>query len=101
MNETIITEIVGGEPYEYIPLGDHVMRAVGICRGRPTFKYTRVEIAGVLDRIADGESVDEIARGFDGYISRDAITEAVQIANRLFTSSYPAFPPVSPQKITA
>lgn len=89
-NETPQTEIVGGEPYEFVPLGDYVVRAVGVCRGRPTFKYTRVEIAGVLDRIADGESVDEIARGFDGYVSREAIAEAVQIANRLFAASYPA-----------
>ena len=38
MNDAIVTEMVGGEPYEYVPLGDHVVRAIGVCRGRPTFK---------------------------------------------------------------
>ena len=101
MNDAIVTEMVGGEPYEYVPLGDHVVRAIGVCRGRPTFKYTRIEIAGVLDRVADGESLDEIARGFDSYVSREAIAEAVTIANRLFTASYPAFPSLAVQKIAA
>ena len=90
MNEATMTEIVGGEPYEYVPLGEYVVRAVGVCRGRPTFKYTRIEIAGVLDRIADGESVDEIARGFDGYVSRDAVAEALKIGSHLLTISRPS-----------
>jgi len=37
---TLITEIVNGEPYHYYPLGDYVVRAIGVCGGRPTFKYT-------------------------------------------------------------
>ena len=68
---------------------------------RTHVKYTRIEIAGVLDRVADGESLDEIARGFDSYVSREAIAEAVTIANRLFTASYPAFPSLAVQKIAA
>jgi uncharacterized protein (DUF433 family) len=86
MEETLTTEIVGGEAYSYVPLGEYVVRAIGVCNGRPTFKYTRVEIAGVLDRIADGESIDEITRGFDGYISREAIVEALHIASRYFSA---------------
>lgn len=35
----LMTEIVGGEPYEYYPLGEYVVRAPGVCGGRPTFKY--------------------------------------------------------------
>ena len=42
----LMTEMVGGEPYQYYPLGDYVVRAVGVCGGRPTFKYTRIEITG-------------------------------------------------------
>ncbi len=34
----MITEIVDDEPYEYIPLGEHVVKAKGVCGGRPTFK---------------------------------------------------------------
>jgi uncharacterized protein (DUF433 family) len=85
MDSKLISETVGGEAYEYVPLGTHIVRAVGVCGGRPTFKYTRIEIAGVLDRIADGESVDEIAHGFAGYVSREAVAEAVTIASRYFS----------------
>ncbi len=49
------TEMVGGEPYQYFPLGEFVVRAPGVCGGRPTFKYTRIEIAGTLERLAAGE----------------------------------------------
>ena len=52
----LVSEIVGGEPYEYYPLGDYIVRAVGVCRGQPTFKYTRIEITGTLERLAAGES---------------------------------------------
>lgn len=47
-----VTEIIGGEPYRYYPLGDHVVRAPGVCGGRPTFKYTRIEITEALPALA-------------------------------------------------
>jgi hypothetical protein len=40
----LMTEVVGGELYQYYPLGKHVVRALGVSGGRPTFKYTRIEI---------------------------------------------------------
>ena len=52
----LVTEIVGGESYQYYPLGAYVVRVVGVCGGRPTFKYTRIEITGTLERLAAGES---------------------------------------------
>jgi uncharacterized protein (DUF433 family) len=75
----IMTEIVGGEIYQYHPLGDHVVRAVGVCGGRPTFKYTRIEITGTLDRLAAGESIEEIVAGYQGRVSHEAIIEAIQL----------------------
>ena len=27
----LMTEMVGGEPYQYCPLGDYVVRAIGVC----------------------------------------------------------------------
>src|ERR687888_1269422 len=86
----LITEMVGGEPYQYSPLGDYVVRAVGVCGGRPTFKYTRIEIAGTLDRLAAGESLDEIAAGYRGRVSREAIIEAIQIVTAGFLKTLPA-----------
>lgn len=85
----MVHEMVGDEVYEFIPLGEYIVRAVGVCGGRPTFKYTRVEVEGILDRLAAGESVDNIVAGFNGRISREAILEAVNIAKRSFISSLP------------
>lgn len=76
---TIMTEIIGGEAYQYYPLGQHVVRAIGVCGGRPTFKYTRIEITGTLERLAAGESVATIVDGYRGRISAEAIQEASQI----------------------
>lgn len=85
----MVQEMVGGEVYEFMPLGECIVRAVGVCGGRPTFKYTRVEVEGILDRLAAGESVDNIVTGFNGRISREAILEAINIAKRSFMSSLP------------
>ena len=89
----VITEIIQGETYQYYPLGKHVVRAVGVCGGRPTFKYTRIEIAGTLDRLAAGESLDEIVAGYRGRVSRDAIIEAIQIVTAGFLKTLPALEP--------
>ena len=53
--------------------------AVDVCEGCPTFKYTRIEITGTLDRLAAGESLDAIVAGYRGRVSREAVMEAVQI----------------------
>jgi uncharacterized protein (DUF433 family) len=75
----LTTEIVGEEIYQYYPIGDHVVRAVGVCGGRPTFKYTRIEITGTLDCLATGESIEEIVAGYRGRVSHEAIIEAIQL----------------------
>ena len=54
----------------------HVVRAAGVCGGRPTFKYTRIEVAGALDRLAAGESFDEVLAGYRGRVTREALMEA-------------------------
>ena len=89
----LVREQVGGEPYEYYALGKHVVVAPGVCGGRPTFKYTRIEIAGTLERLAAGESVDEIVAGYRGRVSREAIIEAIQIVTAGFLRTLPALEP--------
>ena len=89
----LITEIVGGEPYQYYPLGEHVVRAVGVCGGRPTFKYTRIEITGTLERLAAGESIDEIVRGYRGKVSSEAIIEAARLVTSQFIETLPELEP--------
>jgi uncharacterized protein (DUF433 family) len=89
----VMTETIQGEPYQYYPLGKHVVRAVGVCGGRPTFKYTRIEIAGTLDRLAAGESLEEIVAGYRGRVSREAIIEAIQIVTAGFLRTLPELEP--------
>jgi len=89
----LMMEVVNGEPYQYYPLGEYVVRAVGICGGRPTFKYTRIEITGTLDRLAAGQSLDTIVAGYRGRISREAVMEAVQIVTDGFLKTLPALEP--------
>ncbi len=80
MKRRLVREKVGEDVYEYYPLGKYVVSAPGVCRGRPTFKYTRIEVAGILDRLAAGHSAEEIVAGFQGRFSREALEEAVSLA---------------------
>jgi len=80
----IMTEIVGEDIYQYYPLGEHVVRAVGVCGGRPTFKYRRIEITGTLDRLAAGETIEEIVAGYRGRVSHEAIIEAKSLVSDQF-----------------
>ncbi len=76
-------ELVDGEWYEYVSLGKHVVAAPGICGGRPTFKYTRLEVSVILDLLAAGWSVKKILYNYsDSDISAEAIKEAVQLAKQ-------------------
>jgi uncharacterized protein (DUF433 family) len=90
----LITEMVGGEPYLYYPLGDYIVRAMGVCGGRPTFKYTRIEITGTIERLAAGESLDAIVEGYGGRVSREAILEAVRVVTTQFLTTLPELEPV-------
>lgn len=89
----LMSEMVGGESYQYYPLGKHVVRAHGVCRGRPTFKYTRIEITGTLERLAAGESIDEIVAGYRGKVSREAIVEAIHLITSQFIKALPQLEP--------
>ena len=89
----LITEMVAKEPYQYYPLGKFVVRAPGVCGGRPTFKYTRIEITGTLDRLAAGESMDEIVAGYRNKVSREAVIEAIQLIASQFVKTLPQLEP--------
>ena len=91
----LITEMVGGETYEYYPLGEYVVRAVGVCGGRPTFKYTRIEIIGTLERFAAGASIDSIVQGYQGRVTREAVVEALRFVIAQFSKTLPALEPAA------
>ena len=84
----LVREIVGGEPYEYYPLGEHVVIAPGVCGGRPTFKYTRLEVSTILSLIASGQTIEEVVRAFSlSRLTPEAVREAVQLADRALLES--------------
>lgn len=76
----LVCEIVGGEPYEYYLLGKHIVAAPGVCGGRPTFRYTRVEVEVVLDLLAAGEPLERLVENLEGHVPREAITEALKLS---------------------
>ena len=82
-------ETVGGETYEYYPRGTYIVRAPGVCGGRPTFKYTRIEITGALDRLASGETLDALASGYAGRVPREALQEAIALVSKHFLRDLP------------
>ena len=89
------TEKVGGDSYQYYPLGKYVVRAVGVCGGRPTFKYTRIEVARALERLSAGESMQDLVRGYRGRVSEDAIREAIHLAAASFAEVKGELQPIS------
>jgi len=90
----LVSETIGGDIYQYYPLGEHVVRAVGGCGGRPTFKYTRIEITGTIERLAAGEHVEDIVQGYQGRVSREAILEAACVVTEQFLETLPTLEPV-------
>ena len=64
-----------------------------ICGGRPTFKYTRIEVAGVLDRLAAGEPLDDVISGYRGRVSHEAVMEAIRVVTDGYLLSLPALEP--------
>lgn len=76
-------EMIGEVSYEYIPLGEHIVIAPGVCGGRPTFKYTRLEVSTVLTRIAQGDTIETIVDMYhQSNLSIDAVTEAIRLADQ-------------------
>jgi uncharacterized protein (DUF433 family) len=83
--KTPVCEIVGGEGYRYYPLGEHIVAAPGVCGGAPTFKYTRLEVAVILDLLAAGWTVDRLVREYaHSRLTAEAVREAILLAKRDF-----------------
>jgi uncharacterized protein (DUF433 family) len=76
-------EVVCGESYDYYSLGDYIATASGVCGGRPTFKYTRIEVEVVLDLMAAGQSLEQLVENFQGRVPREAVQEALRLAASL------------------
>ena len=92
----LVREVVGGAPYDYYPLGEFVVIAPGVCGGRPTFKYTRLEISTVLALLSEGRSIDQVAAEYaPSNLRQAAIREALRLADEAFTTRARAIYPLA------
>jgi uncharacterized protein (DUF433 family) len=78
----------GGELYEYYPLGKYVVSAPGVCGGRPTFKYTRLEVSTILALIASGETIEQVVQAYAlSQLTPEAVQEAIRLADQALAQS--------------
>jgi uncharacterized protein (DUF433 family) len=84
----LVREVQGGEPYEYYPLGEYVVVAPGVCGGRPTFKYTRLEVSAVLSLLGQGETVAGVVEEYAlSHLTPAAVAEAIHLADEALARS--------------
>ena len=81
----LVCETVGGEKYEYYPLGEYIVGAPGVCDGQPTFKYTRIGVRHAIELLSGGKTVDEVARAYQ--IPEAAVKEALDLAMQALTKA--------------
>ena len=65
-------------------LGRYIVADPKICHGKPTFLGTRIMVAQVLKQVAKGMPWDAITAEWRGTVTREAIVEAVELAQRTF-----------------
>lgn len=65
-------------------LGEYIIADPDICHGKPTFIGTRVMVWQVLKQVARGMPWDEISRQWHGMVGKEAIAEAIELAQRIF-----------------
>jgi uncharacterized protein (DUF433 family) len=65
-------------------LGRYMVADPGICHGKPTFVGTRIMVTQVLQQVARGMSWEAITAEWRGRITKEAIAEAVELAQRTF-----------------
>jgi uncharacterized protein (DUF433 family) len=84
---TEITEEINGEKYEYLPLGKYVVAARGVCGGRPTIKYHRLDARYVLALIKSGGNPGQVASEYG--IPVAAVEEVIALATQYdYEASY-------------
>lgn len=86
--KTLAREIYGGEEYKYYPLGQYVVAAPGVCGGRPTFKYTRLEVSFILALLAAGKTIEQVVQAYSlSRLTSEAVQEAIRLADQALLRS--------------
>ncbi|HYN89522.1 MAG TPA: DUF433 domain-containing protein [Ardenticatenaceae bacterium] len=92
----LVQEVRGGELYEYYPLGEHVVVAPDICGGRPTFKYTRLEVDLVLSLLAAGQTIEQVVQAYSlSHLSLEAVQEAIRLAGHALVKTAEGLQPAA------
>lgn len=89
----LVTEMYGGEPYKYYPMGKHIVAAPGVCGGKPTFKYTRIRVEFILDLLAAKWTIEQITHKYrETELTAEGVQEAITIAKKAFVKISPQLP---------
>lgn len=80
----------GGDGMSRGIIGRYIVKDTSIRDGAPTFRGTEVTVAEVLNQVADGVPWETIIKGYNGTISKAAITEAMTIARLALLEHYGA-----------
>lgn len=62
------------------PIFDQIVAKSGVLGGKPCIRDTRISVEFVLERLAGGESLDEIAEEYQ--LKREAVQQAILYASR-------------------
>jgi len=65
-------------------IGRYIVSDPEVCHGKPTFRGTRIMVSHVLEMVAEGISWEAIIQEYHGNICKEALTEAVNLANLAF-----------------
>ena len=65
-------------------VGRYIVTDPKICHGKPTFRGTRIMVSQILEQVARGMAWQTIEEEWHGKVSREAIAEAVRLANQAF-----------------
>lgn len=76
----LVQEILHGESYEDYSLGKYIVAARGVCGGRPTIKYHRLDARHIIGFLKRGDTPNQIARNYR--IPVAAVHEAAKLASR-------------------
>ncbi len=63
-------------------LGRYIVSDPKICHGKLTFRGTRIFVTDVLDQVAAGMAWESIMEEWNRGISKEAIREAIELANQ-------------------
>lgn len=65
-------------------MGRHIVTDPDKCHGKPTFYGTRIMVSQVLEQVASGMAWESISEEWRGAVTKEAIAEAVRLANQAF-----------------